>query len=89
MDRDFHPGFRELLYDRARSLLSKVNSVVLTAYGKSSGGRHACGTLLSMYFMDPGDRTDPFGNCPEIEPEIRSVLPVQLQLQMVCNKKGT
>lgn len=83
MDRLIRPVFRELMFENARSLLRTVNTIVLTADGKSFGGRHACGVLLSLYFMEPGDRKDPFGNCPEI----RSVVPVPLQLQMVCNKK--
>ena len=83
MDRLIRPVFRELMFEKARSLLLTVNTIVLTADGKSFGGRHACGVQLSLYFMEPGDRKDPFGNCPEI----RSVVPVPLQLQMVCNKK--
>jgi hypothetical protein len=82
MERVIRPLFRNLLYREARERLSRANTVVLTTDGKMFGGRHACGVLLCMYFMEPGDRIDPFGNGPET----RSVLPVPLQLQMVCNK---
>ncbi len=82
MARVVRPCFRYLLYREARERLCRANTVVLITDGKSFGGRHALGVLLCMYFMEPGDRIDPFGNGPET----RSVLPVPLQLQMVCNK---
>jgi hypothetical protein len=82
IERVIRPLFRNLLYLEAREWLSRANTVVLTTDGKMFGGRHSCGVLLCMYFMEPGDRIDPFGNGPET----RSVLPVPLQLQMVCNK---
>jgi hypothetical protein len=82
MERVVRPAFRYLLYREARERLCRANTVVLIADGKSFGGCHALGVLLCMYFMEPGDRIDPFGNGPET----RSVLPVPLQLQMVCNK---
>ena len=82
MQRVIRPLFRNLMYGEARERLSSANTVVLITDGKMFGGSHACGVLLCMYFMEPGNRIDPFGNGPET----RSVLPVPLQLQMVCNK---
>ncbi len=82
MERVIRGTFRNLMYREAREQLPRANTVVLITDGKSFGGRHACGVLLCMYFMEPGDKIDPFGNGPET----RSVLPVPLQLQMVCNK---
>jgi len=82
MERVIRGTFRNLMYREARERLPRANTVVLITDGKSFGGRHACGVLLCMYFMEPGDKIDPFGNGPET----RSVLPVPLQLQMVCNK---
>jgi hypothetical protein len=82
MERVISGTFRSLMYREARELLPRASTVALITDGKSFGGRPACVMLLCMYFIEPGDRIDPFGNGPETQ----SVLPVPLKLWMVCNK---
>jgi hypothetical protein len=84
MRRVIRPTFHLLMYLQARDLAKRANTIVLIADGKAFGARHALGALLAFYFMKPGERTDPFGNCPEE----RTVVAVPTPLQMVCNKKA-
>ena len=76
------PMFQHLLHLKARQLLPEANSIVLMTDGKSFKSRHAIGVLVCMYFMEPGNKKDPFGNCPEV----RQVARIPLQLQMQANK---
>jgi hypothetical protein len=84
MNRAIRPTFHLLMYAKARELAERVNTIVLMADGKSFGGHHALGGLLVFYFMEPGNKIDPFGN----RPEERTVLAVPTTLQMVCNKRA-
>jgi hypothetical protein len=71
-----------LLHDAARQMLDSANTIVLMTDGKSFQSRHACGVMICIYSMEPGEEKDPFGNCPEI----RKVVRIPLQLQMQANK---
>ena len=74
--------FRMLMHREAARWMTEANAIVLINDGKSFRARHASGTLLCFYFMEAGERRDPFGNCPET----RRVVRVPLQLLMSANK---
>ena len=74
--------FRMLLYDKARQLLPRADSIVIVTDGKSFKSRHAIGVIICIYYMEQGEEKDPFGNCPEV----RRVIRIPLQLQMQANK---